>query len=350
MAGKSPLRRDRRSLLPRPASARTATLVSLGAESKALEELRRHLSRTPREIPCKYLYDDRGSQLFEQITRLSEYFPTRTERALLEARAAAIIEGAGGASVTDMVELGSGAASKTVCLLDAALLAGGKPRYVAVDISAHALQRTSEILSSARPEIRVEKVLADYTQPMQLPEKPANGRRLVLFLGGTIGNEEDAPALKLLCRVREHLDPGDMLLLGANLVTDPAAIHLAYNDAQGVTAEFNKNLLRAVNTVARSDFDPAKFDHHAPYVVEKRRIEMWLVAREAMEVNLGRLGSRLRLSLGEGIRTEISRRFVRDEVLRLIDGAGFTPDRWMESPDGRFGLALGAARATLRGM
>ena len=141
-----------------------------------------------------------------------------------------------------------------------------------------------------------------------------------------------------------------MLLLGANLVTDPALIHLAYNDPAGVTAAFNRNLLRNLNSVARSSFDPDRFDHHAPYVVERRRIEMWLVAREAMEIDLGRLGATLRLSRGEGIRTEISRRFQRDEILRLIDKAGFTPERWIESPDGRFGLALGAARATVRGL
>jgi len=338
-------------LLAGPASSpRTASLVSLDSESAALRELREGLSRKPREIPCKYFYDDAGSALFEQITRLPEYFPTAVERSLLETRAAGIVESAGGARLTDVVELGSGAASKTVTLLDAVLAAGGRPRYVAIDISAHALQRTQEILAKARPEIPVEQVLADYTRLLELPRKPAGGRRLVLFLGGTIGNEEDGPALALLSRWREHMEPDDLLLLGANLVTDPAAIHLAYNDPQGVTAAFNRNLLRNVNSFAKSNFDPEKFDHHAPYVVEKRRIEMWLVAREPMEVDLGRLGNRLKLAAGEGIRTEISRRFMRDEVLRLVDGSGFNPERWIESPDGRFGLALGLARVSLRGL
>ena len=172
----------------------------------------------------------------------------------------------------------------------------------------------------------------------------------MLFLGGTIGNEEDESAIKLLSRVREDMEPNDLLLLGANLVTDPAAIHLAYNDPQGVTAAFNRNLLRHVNAVAKSNFDPQAFDHHAPYVVEQRRIEMWLVARDAIEVDLGRIGGQLNLARGEGIRTEISRRFTRDEVLRLVDAAGFTPERWIESADGRFGLALGLARAALRGV
>ncbi|MGZ6141967.1 MAG: L-histidine N(alpha)-methyltransferase [Myxococcales bacterium] len=348
MARRSPVHRHDRRLLPHPASPRTAALVNLDAQAAALRELRQALARKPREIPCKYFYDDRGSALFEQITRLPEYYPTRTERSLLAERARAIVEAAG--QVSDVVELGSGAAEKTVCLLDAALAAGARPRYVAVDISAHALARTRDILALARPEVPVEQVLADYHRELRLPERPAGGRRLVLFLGGTIGNEEDPEAVKLLSRVREHLDPGDVLLLGANLVTDPAAIHAAYNEPQGVTAAFNRNILAAVNAFARSDFDPAKFDHHAPYDVEKRRIEMWLVAREAMEIDLGRLGETLRLGKGEGIRTEISRRFVRDEVLRLIDAAGFSPERWMESPDGRFGLAVGFSRSSLRGL
>src|SRR5438132_7581521 len=181
MERRSPARRVRRALLPRPQSPRTARLVRLDSESRALRELRDALLRTPREIPCKYFYDDAGSALFEQITRLPEYFPTRTERALLEARAAAIVEAAGNAALSDVVELGSGAASKTVCLLDAAMEAGGRPRYVAVDISAHALGRTREILAAARPEVPVEQVLADYSKPFQLPRKPAGGKRLVLF-------------------------------------------------------------------------------------------------------------------------------------------------------------------------
>ncbi len=310
--------------------ARTATLVSTDAEAAALDELREALQRTPREVPCKYLYDDRGSALFEQITRLPEYYPTRTERALLLEQAGPIVEAAGGARLSEMVELGSGAASKTVALLDAALRLGGSPRYVAVDISAHALARTRELLAQARPEIPVDEVLADYTQELRLPPAAGGGPRLALFLGGTIGNDEDPDAIGLLVRVRSHLAPGDLLLLGANLVAEPAVIHAAYNDSAGVTAEFNRNILRNVNAVAR--------------------IEMWLVARDALDVDLGRIGGRLKLARSEGIRTEISRRFTRDQVLRLLDESGFSPERWFESPDGRFGLALGRARAALRGL
>jgi L-histidine Nalpha-methyltransferase len=330
--------------------ARTAALASDDAEAAALAELRDSLARSPREIPCKYLYDDRGSALFEQITRLPEYYPTRTEQALLVAQAGAIVEAAGGARLSEMVELGSGAASKTVALLEAALRLGGTPRYVAVDISAHALARTRELLAHARPEIPVDEVLADYTKELRLPEAPRGGPRLALFLGGTIGNDEDPEAISLLGRVRGHLAPGDLLLLGANLVAEPAVIHAAYNDAAGVTAEFNRNILRSVNALAHSDFDPAEFDHYAPYVVERQRIDMWLVARRALSVDLGSIGGRLQLARGEGIRTEISRRFTREEVRHLLDQSGFSPEHWFESPDGRFGLALGRARAALRGL
>ena len=331
-------------------SAPTATLVSLDAEAAALEELRESLSKIPREIPCKYLYDDRGSALFEQITVLPEYYPTRTERALLIEQAPAIVRASGGAKLTDMVELGSGAASKTVALLEAALELGGRPRYVAVDISAHALTRTKELLALARPEIATVSVLADYTRHLPLPARPVPGPRLVLFLGGTIGNDDDESAIALLSRVRAQVDPGDAILMGASLVTDPSVIHSAYNDQAGITAEFNRNILRVVNAHAGSAFEPRDFDHHAPYVVERRRTEMWLVARRALSIDLGRIGGRLELARGEGIRTEISRRFTKEDVLRLLDAAGFSPERWFESPDGRFGLGLGRARATLRGL
>ena len=341
---------EQEEVLPQATEAQTATLLTLDAEAAALEEVRAALLGSPRELPCKYFYDDRGSQLFETITTLDEYFPTRTERALILGRAQAIVRAAGGAAVSDVVELGSGAASKTTALLDAAVALGGRPRYVAVDISAHALERTRELLGTAAPGIAVETLLADYTHRLKLPPRQADGRRLVLFLGGTIGNDEDPAAVKFLTSVRRHVDEGDSLLLGANLVTDPAGIHLAYNDARGVTAEFNFNILRAVNALAGSRFDPADFFHHAPYDVERRRIEMWLVAKRALDVDLGRLGGTLHLGPGEGIRTEISRRFTRDDVLRLIDRAGFSPEQWFESPDGRFGLALGTARADLRSL
>jgi L-histidine N-alpha-methyltransferase len=342
----TPRRRFRK--IAERARARGIRLVQVAPQSEALLELRSGLARTPPEIPCKYFYDDRGSELFEEITTLPEYYPTRTERALLKTQARCIVETAGGPQLREMIELGSGAASKTVALLDAALRLGGRPRYAAVDISSRALARTKEIISTAQPGIAVQGIQADYGADFVLP--PATGPRLALFLGGTIGNYEDAGAIELLSRIRSQLSPGDFLLVGANLVTDPAAIHAAYNDAQGVTAAFNKNILVAVNALARSSFNPDDFDHHAPYLVERRRVEMWLVARRPLEVQLGRIGGSLFILEGDGIRTEISRRFSRSGVLRLLDDAGFTPERWFESGDGRFGLGLGRARETVRSL
>jgi L-histidine N-alpha-methyltransferase len=347
-AGGEPRGEAWRKLLGVRSERPSPLLASVPADEAALHELRERLARTPRELPSKYFYDDRGSALFEQITRLPEYYPTRTEDALLRARASEIAEACGGPRLSDVIELGSGAASKTVALLEAALALGATPRYVAVDISAHALRRTRALLAQAAPQVVVQEVLADYTRALPLPRKLAQSQRLALFLGGTIGNDEDEDALALLARIREQLDPGDSFLLGANLVCEPAAIHAAYNDAQGVTAQFNFNILAAVNRLAQSRFDPRDFDHHAPYVVEHKRIEMWLVANRAVEIDLGRLGGSLKLAKGEGIRTEISRRFTRADVLRLLDAAGFSPDRWFESPDGRFGLGLGHARAGVR--
>src|SRR5438132_109067 len=186
MPRRSPIRRERR-LLPQPVSPRTAALVNLDAEAASLRELRESLARTPREIPSKYFYDDRGSALFEQITRLPEYYPTRTERALLIEQAQAIVKAA--CPVYDVVELGSGAAEKTVGLLDAVLADGGRPRYIAVDISAHALGRTRDILAAARPEVPVEEGLADDTRAERLPEQAAGGGGLVVVVGGAAGDE-----------------------------------------------------------------------------------------------------------------------------------------------------------------
>ncbi len=310
----------------------------------ALAEIASALARTPRELPCKFFYDDRGSALFEQITELPEYYPTRTERALLNAEASAIAAAGGPRGWADFVELGSGAASKTVSLLRASIARGRTPRYIAVDISGHALDRTRELLREGVPEAEVRAVLADYSRDLPLPARAGGGSRLVLFLGGTIGNEEDAGAVALLSRVRGHIEQGDALLLGANLVTDGEVIEAAYNDSRGVTAEFNKNVLLAVNRLAGSDFAPADFDHRAPWIAETRRIEMWLDARRDLRVNLGRLGGTLTLRKGEGIKTEISRRFDRQALETIVTQAGFHPEQWLQSADGRFGLSLARAR------
>jgi len=338
-------RRRRPVASPANVERRRASVAAAADLGTALSELREALHRDPPEIPCKYFYDDRGSALFEQITDLPEYYPTRTERALLVESAKAIVEAGGQRGFSDFVELGSGAASKTVALLEAAIAAKLAPRYVAVDISGHALERTRQILHERLPSLEVVSVMADYQRELKLPPRRGDFSRLALFLGGTIGNEEDEGAIALLTRIREQIDEGDALLLGASLVTDPAVIEAAYNDEQGVTALFNLNILDAVNRLAGSDFDPDAFEHVAPWIPETRRIEMWLRARRDMTVSLGRMGGSFELSEGEGIRTEISRRFTREDLERILCASGFAPEQWMESPDGRFALSLARAGA-----
>lgn len=336
-------RRRAATQAPHETSERRRASVAVAADlGAALAELREGLHRDPRQIPCKYLYDDRGSALFERIMDLPEYYPTRTERALLVERASEIVEAGGDRGWSDFVELGSGAASKTVAILEKALSSGHAHRYLAVDISGHALERTRQILNERLPKLQLTSVMADYERDLKLPER-VGGSRLALFLGGTIGNEEDERAIELLSRIRDHIDEGDALLMGASLVTDAGIVEAAYNDSQGVTAAFNLNILRAVNRLAGSDFDLDAFEHRAPWVAESKRIEMWLHARRAMKVSLGRMGGAIELAQGEGIRTEISRRFTRDGLEAILTAAGFAPERWMESPDGRFALALARA-------
>ena len=338
-------RRRRPVQTPDNVERRRASVAVAADLGTALSELREALHRDPPEIPCKYLYDDRGSALFERFMDLPEYYPTRTERALLVESAKAIVEAGGQRGFSDFVELGSGAASKTVAILEAAIAAKLDPRYIAVDISNHALERTKQILNQRLPGLEVASVMADYERALHLPPRRGGRARLALFLGGTIGNEEDDRAIQLLSRIRAQIDEGDALLMGASLVTDPAVIEAAYNDAQGVTAQFNLNILSAVNRLAGSDFDPGAFEHVAPWIPETRRIEMWLRATRDMTVSLGRMGGSFELAEGEGIRTEISRRFTRQDLEHILTAAGFAPEQWMESADGRFALSLARAGA-----
>ena len=311
-----------------------------GEREAQLDELREALGRTPPQIPCKYLYDDRGSALFEQITQQPEYYPTRTERGLLRAEAGAILSAAG--RVEEVIELGSGAASKIIPLLHRILGQGRVPRYLAVDISARALARTRQILS-AEPGVEPLLLRADFAGELALPPRPASGSRMAVLLGGTLGNDEDREAVALFANLRRQLEPGDSVLVGANLLADPAVIEAAYNDAAGVTAAFNKNVLNVVNRLAGSRFDPEDFSHRAIWNGIDRRVEMWLMAHRAVQVDLGDLGGTLRLARGEGLRTEISRRFTRTQLEALLLRGGFLPVGWFGSDDGRFGLALGRA-------
>lgn len=302
-----------------------------------LAELREGLSRPQKELPPKYFYDARGSELFERITRLPEYYPTRTERALLErwmpAWAAALRPRA-------LVELGAGSAAKTRVVLDAMTAAGAAERYVPVDVSAEFLAETAAALRAEYPALEVAPVVADVSVEWELPERLPEPT-LFAFLGSTIGNFAPPEAARLLGRVRRAMRPGDRFLMGVDLRKDPARIEAAYDDAEGVTAEFNRNMLRVLNREAGADFDPDAWDHRAFYDRELHRVEMHLVARTPQTVRVPGVGA-VRVAAGESIRTEISCKHDRGSVDAMFASAGLGVERWETDPEGLYAIALAA--------
>jgi L-histidine Nalpha-methyltransferase len=309
-----------------------------GRESDGFrEELRASLSETPRRIPSKYFYDDRGSELFEEITELPEYYPTRTERSILEERAGHVARKSG---ATELVELGSGAATKTRILLDAMEQAGTLEAYVPFDVSEAMVRRVARQLAVGYPGLRVHGVVGDFLSHLGEVPHPDGGSRLAVFLGGTIGNLTPEQASDFLSELSAGLDPGDHLLLGTDLVKDPAVIEAAYNDAAGVTAEFNLNALRVVNELTGGDFDPRGFRHRAFFDPEHSRIEMRLVSTRPQTVSLPALGLTLELGEGEEILTEISTKFDRPRVEAMLAEAGFELTDWLTDPGEMFALSL----------
>jgi L-histidine N-alpha-methyltransferase len=309
-----------------------------GADETAVRrELAAALGEEPPRIPSKYFYDDRGSELFERICELPEYYQTRTESALLAESADRIAELSG---ADELVELGAGAATKTRLLLDAMQRAGRLRLFVPMDVSEGILRRSSAELARDYPGLRVHGVVGDFMA--HLEEIPAGGRRLVIFLGGTIGNLEPDRARGLLREIHRATAPGDWLLLGTDLIKDPAVIEAAYNDTAGVTAEFNLNILRVVNRQVGGDFDPAGFRHRAFYDEAHHRIEMRLTASTAQRVTLADLGMTLDLGAGDEIRTEISTKYDRRLAAELLADAGYRPVEWFTDPDDLFALSLAA--------
>ncbi len=303
-----------------------------GAE---LAELRAALLERPRRIPSRYFYDRRGSELFEAITELPEYYPTRAETALLEAHADEIARATG---AEELVELGSGAASKTRILLDALARAGNLRTYVPLDVSEAMVRRSAEELAAAYPELTVHGLVADFHH--HLDHIPPGEPRLVIFLGSTIGNLRPAEAVAFLRGIAAPMAPGDFFLLGVDLVKETAVIEAAYNDAAGLTAEFNRNILRVVNRLAGGDFEPDRFAHRAFFDPANRWIEMRLVARGAQTVRLPKLDLTLELADGEELLTEISCKYERRQVERMLARGGFSLDRWFTDDERLFGLAL----------
>ena len=301
------------------------------------EDVRRGLTGRPKSLPPKYFYDRAGSLLFERITELPEYYPTRTESALL----AEILPGLLGEFLPDdIVEIGSGNSEKTRRILDAVSRGGRPVRYVPLDVDRLTLETTAERLLHDYPNLTVHAVVGDFERDLGHVPAPA-GRRLAMFLGSTIGNLDEPAQRRLLASLRGLLaDPGDRLLLGVDLVKDVKTLEAAYDDSAGVTGEFNRNILRVVNRGVDGDFDPAAFRHVAFYNEAAARIEMHLVAESAQAVRLRRLGLTIRFRRGEAIWTESSYKFTRPGVEALLDATGLRLHRWHVDPANHFALAL----------
>jgi L-histidine N-alpha-methyltransferase len=300
------------------------------------------LTATPKSLPPKWFYDERGSELFDKITLLDEYYPTRAEREILAAVAAEV---ATATEATTLVELGSGTADKTRLLLDALAAHGTLAEYVPVDVSESSLVTAAGRMLERYRGLRVRAVLSDFQEHLGLPE--TSGRRLVAFLGGTIGNLLPAERAAFLASVRAEMRPGDALLLGTDLVKDPAILVAAYDDAAGVTAEFNKNILRVLNAELGANFDPDQFDHVALWDAETEWIEMRLRSAVDQTVSLPEIGLDVSFRADEEMRTEISAKFRREGIAAELTAAGLTLRSWWTDAYGRFGLSLSSPSSPL---
>jgi L-histidine Nalpha-methyltransferase len=308
------------------------------ADAALRADARAGLTATPKQLPPKWFYDARGSALFEQITELPEYYPTRTERALLE-RSVDEIAAASGADT--LVELGSGSSAKTRLLLDAFHRAGTLRRYVPQDVSASALRLAMDALAAEYPDLALHGVVGDFTT--HLDRLPRGDRRMVAFLGGTIGNLLPPERTAFLTQLRSVLQPGEQLLLGTGLVVEEDVMVAAYDDAAGVTAEFNRNVLHVLNRELGADFDVDAFAHHALWDRTHEWIEMRLRAERAMTVHLAGLGLTIEFAAGEEMRTEISTKFRPGGVRGWLEATGFEVTRSWTDPDDRFALTLATA-------
>ncbi|WP_230196671.1 L-histidine N(alpha)-methyltransferase [Streptomyces sp. NBC_00080] len=314
----------------------TRTLPEDATDAALRADVQRGLTDAPKTLPPKWFYDAHGSELFEQITELPEYYPTRAEREILVDRAGEIAAAAGART---LVELGSGSSEKTRYLIDALT---GLDTYVPVDVSESALTQAGQALIAERPGLNVHALIADFTAALALPDTP--GPRLVAFLGGTIGNLLPAERALFLASVRALLAPGDALLLGTDLVKDERVLVRAYDDAAGVTAEFNKNVLAVVNRELGADFDPAAFGHVALWDADNEWIEMRLRSRTEQTVKVPALDLAVDFAAGEELRTEVSAKFREEGVRTELAAADLELSHWWTDGAGRFALSLSTAR------
>ncbi|WBB76333.1 L-histidine N(alpha)-methyltransferase [Micromonospora sp. WMMD1128] len=300
------------------------------------EDVRVGLTAAPKWLPPKWFYDARGSELFEEITRLPEYYPTRAERAVLAAHADDVAAMTGAKT---LIELGSGSSDKTRLLLDAFTRHGDLGTFVPLDVSVSALRSSTERIAVAYPGLRVRGIVGDFTR--HLDRLPTGGRRLVAFLGGTIGNLLPGERAGFLAATRAALEPGDWLLIGTDLVKDPGVIVPAYDDAAGVTAEFNRNVLRVINRELGADFDLSAFRHVAVWDPAREWIEMRLRAERPTRARV--LDLDVAFAAGEELRTEVSAKFRPAGIAAELAGAGFARQAFWTDPAGLFGVSLARA-------
>jgi L-histidine N-alpha-methyltransferase len=326
----------------RSESARAEGRITILRPSGALDpfaelpqDALRGLLSSPKWLPPKYFYDELGSRLFERITRLPEYYQTRVERSILERIGASLIDEI---RPDALVEFGSGSASKTRVLLDEMTRGGSPHGYGAIEVSESALLASAKGLVAAYPSLDFIGVLADFHNPVDLPF--SDGPRLILFLGSTIGNLVDEEAVDFLTRVGEEMTEQDGFLIGFDLAKEATLLGDAYNDAEGVTAGFNLNVLRVLNRELGADFDLSGFEHRAFYDAVRSRVEMHLVSKRRQKVYVTAVGTGFDFVEGETIRTELSHKYTRASATALLSEAGLELARWETDPDSWFAVAL----------
>ncbi|MBW0015531.1 L-histidine N(alpha)-methyltransferase [Mycobacterium sp.] len=317
----------------------TLTLSNHLAADSAYHALRRDVSdglrKTPKSLPPKWFYDSVGSDLFDQITRLPEYYPTRAEAGILRARAADI---AAASQADTLVELGAGTSEKTRRLLDALRDRGSLRGFVPFDVDAGILSATATAIQREYPGIEIRAVCGDFEE--HLTEIPVGGRRLFVFLGSTIGNLTPGPRAEFLATLAAVMRPGDSLLLGTDLVKDTGRLVRAYDDAAGVTARFNRNVLAVINRELDADFAADSYEHVARWNAEEERIEMWLRSPVFQRVRIAALDLTVDFAAGEAMLTEVSCKFRPDGVNAELAAAGLRRIRWWTDRAGDFGLSL----------
>ncbi len=307
-----------------------------GQERSLADDVLDGLTRPFKELPPKHFYDARGAELFDRICELPEYYPTRTERSILQEAAEGLACATG---AEELVELGSGTAAKTRVLLDALHRAGTLKLYIPVDVTESMVRDCAQELTEEFPGLRVHGVIGDFERHLDRVPDPV-GPRLVVFLGGTIGNFPPGSRRRFLRQIGRLLGPDDHLLMGTDLVKDPQVLTQAYDDAEGVTAEFNRNLLTVLNRELQADFDPEDFEHVALFNREHEWIEMRLRARREHTTTVHDLGLSVHFEQGEEMRTEISAKFTRARVEDDLSSAGMEIVSWLTDPEELFALTL----------